>query len=595
MSSMRDQLWPVFVAEVTEQLEGLEVALEPGARTPAAIDVNEVFRFFHTIKSSGSMMDFHSMEQVAHASEDLLFVLRKHERPVDADSYALLLRAVDALKRQLAQVTDSQQNPPGDDELVAALAACAATVAAAAEAAGPAVLATSTAPADEAASVRQETASGETMRVNAQTLDTLVANVGHMAMREHRFSHAVHSAAVEAALAQSRALLESAQPQDWQQQDLAAIHDLLAVFEDYQQLVTETDYEVSSALKQIEQDVLDLRVVPINAVFNRLPVLVKKTSESSQKDVDLVTEGAEVKVDKRMVDTLMEPLVHIIRNAIDHGIETPSERLAKGKPATGTVTIRASQDSGMLQLEISDDGKGLDLQRIENKARRLGLVAPHEQPLSAERIRDLIFMPGFSTAEKITETSGRGVGMDVVRTRITSLGGSVRVDSVPGEYTCFHLSMPLSVAIQGVLLVRDGEHAYAMPLRAVSEIIAIDPAQLQLVNGQSALQFRDGVLPVCTLSHLLGRAPQPVLPGSTREVVVLLHHELWLGLMIDGVIGRQELIVREVHPDLAALPAFGGVSLLGDGSVVMILDLDHLFSMASSHREQLGAAQEPVA
>jgi chemotaxis protein histidine kinase CheA len=294
-----------------------------------------------------------------------------------------------------------------------------------------------------------------------------------------------------------------------------------------------------------------------------------------------------VRIDKGMVDVLVEPLMHLVRNAVDHGLEPAAERVAAGKPAQGCLRVTARQQSNTLLLEIADDGRGLDSARLRDRALALGLLDAAAAAAQGEReLQQLIFLPGFSTAPRVSGVSGRGVGMDAVKASVTRMGGQIELASTPGQGTVFTLHLPLSAAIQNVVLVAAGTRQFAVPERNVAEVVSLPAAALQTVQGQACCLLRGVTLPLYRLAELLGDAGGSDA-SSRLEVVVITDGVHRIGLVVGQVLGRPEVYLRELHPDLARLPGVGGASILGDGRVVIIVDCEKLFALALRRAQSL--------
>jgi chemotaxis protein histidine kinase CheA len=309
--------------------------------------------------------------------------------------------------------------------------------------------------------------------------------------------------------------------------------------------------------------------------------MVRDLALAQGKKIRLELIGQEVKIDKAMVESLADPLLHMVRNSVDHGVEAPDDRLKAGKPDEAIICIQAEQQGSRIIIRVKDDGKGIDPERIRRKAIERGLVKETDSlQMSKEEILNFIFKPAFSTADVVTETSGRGVGMDVVWTSVMRLGGTIHLDSEVGRGTTFTLQMPLSAAVQEVLLVKSAQQTLAIPGRYVAELVEIEPEAYQTVQGRTAILLRGNFLPIVRLEALLG---YPIAETSSQAcVVVISDGQRSLGVSVQAFVGRQELFTKDIHPRLAALPGVGGASILGDGRVVLILDAAALFRLAEN-------------
>jgi chemotaxis protein histidine kinase CheA len=322
-------------------------------------------------------------------------------------------------------------------------------------------------------------------------------------------------------------------------------------------------------------------VVPVEQVFKRFPRMVRDLAQAQGKQIRLELIGQEVKIDKAMVESLADPLLHMVRNSADHGIEVPVERQQAGKAEEAVIRIQAEQHGSRIVIKVSDDGKGIDSERVRRKAVERGLIKEEESlQLSKDEILKFIFRAGFSTADVVTETSGRGVGMDVVRTNVMRLGGSIQLDSEVGRGTVFTMQMPLSAAVQEVLLVNTAAQTLAIPSRYVAELVEVAPSEYQSVKGRAAILLRGHFLPIVKLEDVLGFPS--AADQAHRYVVVLSDGQHTLGISVKEFVGRQELFTKDIHPRLAALPGVGGASILGDGRVVLILDGAALYRLAEN-------------
>ncbi|HYD30458.1 MAG TPA: chemotaxis protein CheA, partial [Azospirillaceae bacterium] len=312
----------------------------------------------------------------------------------------------------------------------------------------------------------------------------------------------------------------------------------------------------------------------------RMPRLARELAQETGKDVVLVMSGENTEVDKTVVENLVDPLTHMIRNSIDHGLETPNDREAAGKPRTGTVHLSAQHRSGRIVIEVSDDGRGINRPRVLQKAQEKGLI-PAGASLSDEEIDNLIFLPGFSTADKVSNISGRGVGMDVVRRNITNLGGRITVYSVPGEGSRFVLSLPLTLAVLDGMVISVGEERFVLPLTNIVESLRPKPADLHgLVNQCDVIMARGEYVRLVYLNHLFG-IPKAI-GDATKGLVVLVETEDGgrLGLVVDEVLGQQQVVIKSLEANYRRLDGVAAATILGDGRVALILDVAGLQEMS---------------
>ncbi|NCY03429.1 MAG: chemotaxis protein CheA [Planctomycetia bacterium] len=335
---------------------------------------------------------------------------------------------------------------------------------------------------------------------------------------------------------------------------------------------------------ELQRTALALRMVPVRGTFQKMARLVRDLSGQVHKEIRLVLEGEETELDRTVVEELGDPLVHMIRNAADHGIESPEERAAAGKEPGGTITLRAFHKGGMVILQIADDGRGMSVGRIRAKAVERGLVDP-QQPLSDREVLDLIFAPGFSLASQVTDLSGRGVGMDVVRRNIERLRGTIEIDSVEGRGTTFTIGLPLTLAIIEGLLVQVGDQKFVVPTLAVRESFRPLPQMLSRLQGRGVMVSVRGTLtPLLRLAEML-RIPDAVGDPTAGIVMVLQAGQESRCILVDALVGKQEVVIKSLGETFREQSLFAGAAILGDGRVGLILDTAALVRLKLRHQE----------
>ncbi len=436
---------------------------------------------------------------------------------------------------------------------VAAAAAVAAAPVSQASAVQPATPSTPSpaatpAPASAAPADAKHGKTAENVRVPAERLDELMDRVGELVIAQSRLSQLAGSSA-----------------------DIQ----LRSVSEDVERLSGE-----------LRDTMMVLRMVPVGSLFSRFRRLVHDLARETGKVIELETEGETTEVDKTVIERLADPLVHLVRNSIDHGLETPEDRLAAGKSRTGTVKLAARQSSGEVIITITDDGRGINRDRVRAKAESSGLIQPGQQLMDQELLQ-LIFQPGFSTAAQVTNLSGRGVGMDVVKKTVEALRGVIDVRSEPGKGSEISLRIPLTLAIIDGLLVRVGTGCYVIPLSAVEECLELSVEEDMRSRGRSFISLRDSLVPFLRLRDLFrtGTAPDPF-----QKVVVISTGDERVGLVVDQIIGDHQTVIKsmsKLHHDVVT---FSGATILGDGSVALILDVSHLVQVGQNQEAQLRAA-----
>ena len=400
----------------------------------------------------------------------------------------------------------------------------------------------------------QQPKASSTIRVDHEKLDHLMNVIGELIINRNRFSMLARQLEETSSLEQVPPIAQN---------------------------LSETTYAMARISDDLQATIMKVRMVPVASVFSRFSRLVRDLARKSMKEVELVVEGEDTELDKSVVEVIGDPLVHLIRNSVDHGIEFDDVRMAAGKPAKGTVHLRAFYKGNSVTIEIEDDGKGIDPEKMRQVAIKKGLITPEDaKQLDDREAMELIFAPGFSSAEEITDISGRGVGMDVVRTNIKSLKGSINIQSEIGKGTRFSLSLPLTLAIIDALMVNVAGNMFAIPLDAVSETTKIESHRLTDMKGRKAVTLRGEVLGIVSLAEILD------LPCSMKEqdilsVVIIHDNERRLGIVVDTLHERQEVVIKPLGEYLGDIQGISGATIMGDGSVILILDPHEMYSLAT--------------
>ena len=332
--------------------------------------------------------------------------------------------------------------------------------------------------------------------------------------------------------------------------------------------------------RDIQDSVMAIRAQPVKSVFQRMPRLVREVAEMTGKRVRLVTAGEDTEVDKTVVERLAEPITHMIRNAVDHGLETPEARVAAGKPEEGTVRLAALHRSGRIVIEISDDGKGINRERVRSIAVSKGLI-PEDAALTDDEVDNLIFLPGFSTADAVSDISGRGVGMDVVKRSIHSLGGRISIASTPGKGSTFTLSLPLTLAVLDGMVVTAAEQTLVAPLPAIVESLTPRAEDVQYVGGHDpVIMFRETFVPLIDVALALGYRTDPMVPSEGVAVVVETEAGARAALLFDAIQGQRQVVIKSLETNYQQIEGVAAATILGDGRVALILDIDAIVTSA---------------
>lgn len=559
-----------FLVESHENLDQLDRDLVELERDPGSRELlSSIFRTIHTIKGTSGFLAFNRLEALTHVGENLLSRLRDGEMELTGPVTESLLAMVDTVRALLGSVEATGRDDAADvdvEPVVAALKAVLEGESPVASEPEPEPEPTpSPAPVTEVAlavvpdvelvdeHVDDEPAKrgvvDASVRVDVDLLDSLVQLVGELVLtRNQVLQRTEASADIE--------LLRAAQ-----RLDLVA--------------------------SELQEGIMKTRMQPIGQVWSKMPRVVRDLAVQLGREVDLQMEGHDTELDRSLLEALKGPLTHLVRNALDHGIETPADRVAAGKPAQGRLLLRSFHESGQVVVEISDDGKGIDPDTILRFAIERGVVTRDQAArMEPREVINLIFRPGFSTAAEVTNVSGRGVGMDVVRTNIERIGGTVDMQSQVGAGTTCRVRIPLTLAIIPALVIGEGEETYAIPQANLVELVRLEAEDLarsvEEVAGAPLLRLRGHLLPLVSMAEVLGR-PRPEVDALT--VVVVQADDIRFGICVDKVHDTQEIVVKPIGRQLKLLPTYAGATIMGDGRVALILDVPgiaHAHAVAQS-------------
>ncbi|MFV3305048.1 chemotaxis protein CheA [Pseudomonas sp. NY15181] len=611
MATGMEQFLQVFFEETDEHLATLELLLIGlDLDQPDAEALNGIFRAAHSIKGSSGMFGFDDLTAVTHELETLLDRIRCGQTALRAEMIGVFLEARDVLQRLLdahrdqcpdtsvpvqatverlrawlaepasaaaddgfgffddapgtpeaasasdddafgffddAPGTPSTESTPASEDFGFFDDAPGTPAAASQAPATPAPTPAPAAPKPVAATRADSRSEGESssIRVSVEKIDSLINLVGELVITQAMLSQL--------------------------SEDLDPTH-----YERLQQALAQLEHNT----RDLQESVMSIRMLPISFIFSRFPRLVHDTSARLGKQVELILQGEHTELDKSVIEKLSDPLTHIVRNSIDHGIETPAERLAAGKPAMGSVKLAASHQGGSVVVEISDDGRGLSRERILAKAREKGMAV--QDSMTDAEVWQLIFMPGFSTAETVTELSGRGVGMDVVRRNIQAMGGRIEIDSAPGMGTRLCIRLPLTLAILDGLIVAVEKVNYVIPLTYIVESLQARADDVRGMAGDEAavIRVRGEYLPLFSLHELLHIDATP-LPPEQAIVVILESEGKSFALQVDELVGQQQVVIKSLEQNFRRIDGIAGATIMGDGSVALILDVDALPRLAA--------------
>ena len=579
-----------FLIESEELLQRMDqdmIALESSPKDPELL--NRVFRAMHTIKGTSGFLGYEAVVRLSHRAEDVLNTVRRGDVTLGPRVANVLLAARDQIGKMLEDIRQGGLKEYSLEPLLAELqavqtsseaplrlgeilvnqnvlepTALAGILAEQASSpvspklgnlivekglATPAEVGNAMADQQRVADTLAKSSGSQSMRVDVRKLDELVNLIGELVLERNRLvqinrdlvSGRISGEALDSALGLSTARLS---------------------------FITE----------ELQVAGLKTRMVPVDTVFRRFPRLVRDVAQSLQKEVELVLLGEDTELDKTMVELIGDPLVHLVRNCLDHGLELPERRVAAAKPRHGTIRMEARQEGDQIVISVSDDGAGIDPERVARKAVEKGLVsAERVGSLSQREILDFIFLPGFSTAEKTSDLSGRGVGMDVVRSNLKKLNGTIDLDSKLGAGTTVLLKLPLTLAILPVLLVRVAEETYALPLRTVLETASIQVGEIHTIEGREVLQLRNETVPLLRLAEIID-ARLDSRKDAGRRVVVLGIGDKKIALLVDELVGQESTVVKPLGSYLQGCATIAGATISGDGRVRLVLDPAALIS-----------------
>jgi two-component system chemotaxis sensor kinase CheA len=576
-----DDILVEFIVEAREILDQLDLDFVQLEITPDDQKlVGNIFRAMHTLKGSSGFFAFKRLEKVSHAGESLLGKIRDGQLTLDTQKATILLSTLDCLRAIIEGIESTHTEPAGDDSgLVENLLALAAGK----ETNVPIQPTTPAEPQAEAISAPENTA--------------------HAVSPEPPTPPANSSVVISADDSESTDQVWAPDPADIikAQETAAPVKVSLELLDKLMNLVSEmvlarnrllpfttqfSDHDFSSAVRVVDLLTLELqermmktRMQPIAQVWTKFPRLMRDVSNQCGKQVSLIQEGSETELDRTLLDAIRDPLVHIIRNSIDHGIELPEERISRGKPVLGKVLLRASHENGMVVIEIADDGAGVDFDLVRQRAIEKNLIPLQQaQELTDMQLLEFIFLPGFSTKSQVTNLSGRGVGMDVVKTNISNIGGSIDINSKRGVGTNIRLKIPLTLAIMPALFVRCGSEPYAIPQNSVLEMVRLDLSEattgLEDFYGTPVFRLRNQLVPILFLNHQLEVSQDLPAADAILNIAILQSSGIRFGLVVDEVLKMQEVVVKPLGPLLKDVKDFAGATILGNGRVALILDID---------------------
>jgi len=574
-----------FVVETTELLENAIQDIVAIENSQDEEIINSIFRAVHTIKGTSSFLGFQALSNLAHKSEDLLGMVRKGELRINKNIADALLEAMDIMrlliediktdyteKQNTTSILDKLESLSNPDKKKLGEILVEENIITKQELdnvlekqkeenkkLGEIIVEQKLITEKQLENIltKQKTKKeDQTVRIDVKKLDEMMNLVGELVLGKNRLN-----------------MVKNIVKRDAKNTTIDSLEEVT----NYIEVIT----------NELQLSIMKARLVPLSKLFNKVPRLVRDLCNSFNKDIELKITGEETELDRSLIESLHDPLIHIIRNSVDHGIETSEERRKKGKQDKGTLTINAYNEGNNVVIDIIDDGKGIDVEALKRKVLEKGIMSEAELADMTEKdAMSLIFIPGLSTAKKISNVSGRGVGMDVVKTNIERMNGQVYIDSKKNQWTKISIKLPLTLAIMGALIVEIGNELYAIPLNNVIELVKLKKEAIKSVDKNEVLMLRNEIVPILDVSHLMSLKED----RADRYLVICKIGDKTLGIKVKSVVGQEEIVIKSLGEFMGNIKGIGGASIRGDGKVILILDIPAMIS--SRYMEKISRRSE---
>lgn len=577
------EIFESFVVETNEILEKLDTDLVQLEKTPTDNELlNSVFRAFHTIKGTSGFLGLEKLQTVTHHCEDILNKLRKGEAELNTDLMDGILSGFDKIKELVVWIEQNKNENVDIDETLTVLKTQLSNI----------ENKTGKESVDKAEEVNPEGKleqdnTEQKVEIQEAPQEPVKTEVKKKKERkaekdEDSSSSKKEDTSIRVDVERLEQLLNIVSELVLGRNQLLQVNSEIAEMHEGTSMaksLADASKQIDLMTNELQLVVMKTRMVKIGKVFNRFPRLVRDLSKEMDKQIRLVINGEETELDKTLIEEINDPLVHLVRNSIDHGIESPEERKKLGKDPIGTITLSANHEGNDILISIEDDGKGIDPEFIKEKAISKGLITEAKaKEMTSQEAYNIIFLPGFSTAAKVTNISGRGVGMDVVRTNVAKLRGVISVESVKGKGTKMVVKLPLTLAIISGMVVRAGKEKYVIPLSSVIEVIREHVDNISTINGNEVVRVRELVLPLVDIDNLLDNEMQRDTNKVWQYIVLVGVAEKKFGIKVDELIGQKEIVIKTLGEYLGRIKGIAGSTIMGDGTVVMILDLSELIN-----------------
>lgn len=599
------EIFDDFLVETNESLSALDqhfIDLESNPNDTGLL--NEIFRTVHSIKGGAGFLGLSELVDVAHGSENILNRLRNGDLAVSADIIDVVLESVDMIKAMLAQLQGEDVGALDVDGMVQKLGLMLQFAEEVETTAG-----LKTAPPARGTDAPEADPPGEPERGTAPPAVPTEAAPGEEPVVETPSEATPHAPRTRPEPDEPKSVAPAAMPKVEMETSIRVdtgrldnvmnlVGELVLCRNRTLKLVSELDarYENDLALRELvntagqlnlvttdlQLSVMKTRMQPVGKIFQKFPRMVRDMSRKLDKQIQLEIRGEDTELDKSMLEELGDPLVHLVRNAIDHGIETVNERLRIGKPEAGTLRLSAAYDGASIVIRISDDGAGIHPERVKGKVLEKGLMSAEQlDALPEKEVYNLIFLPGLSTKDEVSDLSGRGVGMDVVLNNIRKVGGIIDLDATIGKGTTVTLTLPLTIAIVQTMMVSTGGRLFAIPLSSIVETLRLEPREIQAVDGRNMIRLRERIIPIVRLADLFDLSAEEHRPGERLNVIVVALAEKKVGILVEDLHQQEEVVIKSLGDYLGDIPGISGATINGEGHVVLILDVGVLIDSLS--------------
>ncbi|HOI28438.1 MAG TPA: chemotaxis protein CheA [Melioribacteraceae bacterium] len=558
-----------FLLETKEILEKLDVDLILLEKSPDDVDLlNKIFRSFHTIKGTSGFLGLEKLPEVTHKCEDILNKLRKGEAKLSSSLMDGIILGYDTIKELLLVIENDKNEEIEVEDVIAKLVSLYENI-----------------NSPDQTEINSEIQIIEEAQIGESVTPDVTKSVLPVKENTIRQVHQDNKKAdntIRVDIDRLDALLNIASEIVLGRNRLAQLNSQYSLENEgsvFAKDLGDATKQIDLMTSELQLVVMKLRMIKIGKVFNRFPRVVRDMCKDLNKEVELIINGEETEVDKNLIEEINDPLVHLIRNAIDHGVESPDVRESKGKKRKGTVILSAEHEGNNIAIKVIDDGKGIDPEMIKEKAVSKGFISREKvKELSRQEAYNLIFHPGFSTAEVVTNVSGRGVGMDVVKTNVAKLRGTISVESEVGKGTTMILRLPLTLAIISGMIVKAHGQTFVIPLHSVIEVLRVSVSDIETINGKEVVHLRDSILPIISLDELISNNGNGHNDSGWQYIVEVGIAEKRFGIKVDQLVGQQEVVIKSLGDYLGKIDGIAGSSIMGDGTVIIILDINELFN-----------------